>query len=309
MGALTAPTEAATAYCGRFAPSPTGLLHFGSLVGALASFLDARAQAGRWLLRIDDIDPPRAQPGAAAAILQSLTDHGLQWDGEVLYQSTQFAAYRAALVSLLDQDLAFYCTCSRTELAALGAGRCQCQGLRTAPAAPFAVRLAVDNHPIEFLDAIQGRVQQNLASAGDFVLWRKEDLPAYQLAVVVDDAACAITHVVRGCDLLDSTPRQCFLQSKLGLPTPHYAHIPVIAHLDGTKLSKQTLARPLNGAQAPANLRAALAFLQQIAPPADRLSVQAILEFAVANWQLARIPRQGQLSGTQLPLACRHFAS
>jgi len=297
-------------YTGRFAPSPTGLLHFGSLLGALASFLDARAQGGRWLVRIEDIDPPREMPGAATAILRCLRAHGLEWDGEVLYQSQRTAIYQEALTRLLNQDSAFFCTCSRTELAGNGGiypGKCRQR--HEAPDAPCAIRLQVDRADIVFNDAIQGEIRQNLArDVGDFVIFRKEKLPAYQLAVVVDDAAQSVTHVVRGSDLLDSTPRQIFLQRQLALPTPHYAHIPVIANRAGHKLSKQTYAQALDEADAASNLLAALDFLGQPRPPAgSRHTPGSILAWAVAHWNPSLIRRGYSLSGEELPLSCLRF--
>ena len=309
--ATPASTRQPTPYIGRFAPSPTGPLHFGSLLGALASYLDARAHAGLWLVRIEDIDPPREVDGAADAILDCLRAHGLQWDGEVSYQSERSAAYRAALDGLLAEGRAFYCTCSRTELAQHGgiyAGRCR--ACRRRPAAPHAVRLRVDTGVIEFIDRIQGRMAQDLAlEVGDFVLLRKEGLPAYQLAVTVDDAAQGVTHVVRGSDLLDSTARQIFLQQSLGFSTPRYAHIPVIANAAGQKLSKQTFAPALDNAAALQNLLAALDFLGQ--PPPDdthRRSLATVLTWAIAHWQLERVPKRMQVLPAELPPSCRGFA-
>ncbi|HSB96568.1 MAG TPA: tRNA glutamyl-Q(34) synthetase GluQRS [Spongiibacteraceae bacterium] len=298
-------------YIGRFAPSPTGPLHFGSLLGALASFLDARANGGRWLVRIEDIDPQREVAGAAHDILKCLRSHGLWWDGEVWYQSRRSEFYRAAIAQLLAANRAFYCVCSRSELADSGgiyAGRCRACTL--APSAPYAIRLRVDDCDIVFSDGIQGSIHQNMArEVGDFVLFRKESLAAYQLAVVIDDAAQGITHVVRGSDLLDSTARQIFLQQRLALNTPHYAHIPVIANRDGQKLSKQTLAPALETGAAPQNLLAALEFLNQPPPEGNaRDSVEQILCWAVAHWQLANVPRRLSRSGADLPASCRRFA-
>ena len=303
------PGQSTSNYVGRFAPSPTGPLHFGSLLGALASFLDARAHGGQWLVRIEDIDPPREQPGAAAAILQCLRAHGLVWDGDVLYQSSRTAAYRAALDQLLRSGAAFFCTCSRAELAGSGGiypGRCR--GCTREPTSAHAVRLQVDARDIAFSDAIQGTVRQNLAvEVGDFVIFRKENQAAYQLAVVVDDAAQGVTDVVRGSDLLDSTARQIFLQQCLSVDTPRYAHIPVIANTAGQKLSKQTFAPALDNSAAAANLCAALEFLGQTAP-VSRAPVAAILAWAIAHWDMARIPGRRSVQGEELPASCRAFA-
>lgn len=301
----------ASSYIGRFAPSPTGPLHFGSLLGALAGFLDARAHGGRWLVRIEDIDPPREVPGASAAILDCLRAHGLYWDGDVWYQSQRMDAYRQAIESLLAAHAAFYCTCSRTELARHGgiyAGRCR--ACHDRPDRPHAIRLRVDSSDIVFEDRIQGHNEQNMARAvGDFVLFRKEGLPAYQLAVTVDDAAQGVTHIVRGSDLLDSTARQIFLQRRLGLPTPDYAHIPVIANAAGQKLSKQTAAKALDNAAATANLLAALEFLGQPLPhPAQRATVATLLDWAIAHWRIESVPRCRQIGPADLPASCRHFA-
>ena len=310
-----------THYVGRFAPSPTGPLHFGSLIAALASWLDARAHKGRWLLRIEDIDPPREQPGAAANMPAVLAAHGLRADGEVEFQSQHTARYRAALQQLLDQGDAFYCRCSRTALMASGGlhrGRCDSAQLsqqpqqsqqqsRQQPSQACAVRLRVGDADIGFRDRLQGDYRQQLGrDVGDFVLWRKENLPAYQLAVVVDDAAQGVTDVVRGCDLLDNTPRQILLQQKLRLPTPRYAHLPVIVNGSGQKLSKQNLARALDPTQAVANLRAALAFLGQPAPPAALdADLDALLAWSTTQWQLARVPALRQLDAGALPAALR----
>jgi glutamyl-Q tRNA(Asp) synthetase len=300
-------------YVGRFAPSPTGPLHFGSLISALASYLDARAQHGQWLLRIEDIDPPREQAGATAAILASLQAHGLHWDGEVMYQSQRLAIYRSAAATLVQTGRAFYCSCSRTQLAQQ---TCNCRQRRTPPNTPAAIRLSVPPTELCFDDAVQGRYCEQVAEvAGDFVVLRKEDneraqqLPAYQLAVVIDDAEQGITHVVRGSDLLDNTARQILLQQHLALPTPCYAHLPVIANPQGQKLSKQTYARALVAADAVINLRAALDFLGQTPAPASLVNVRDLLDFAIAHWSLARVPQTHKLCDTELPPSCRPFAA
>lgn len=320
----------AARYVGRFAPSPSGPLHFGSLIGALASFLDARAAGGRWLLRIEDIDPQREVAGAAAAILDCLRAHGLSWDGAVLHQSERIAIYRDVCDDLIRAGLAFYCTCSRTTLDPLGGiygGRCR--GCDRPPAAPAAIRLQVAAGRIAFDDAVQGHIAQDLErEVGDFVIYRKEKLPAYQLAVVVDDAAQGVTHVVRGSDLLDSTPRQIYLQRQLGYlqrqpgylqrgpgylqrgadcAQPRYAHVPVIANARGQKLSKQTLAKPLDARRAATNLRAALDFLHQPAAPRELVAVDALLQWAIAHWDLARVPALRAVGGAAVPPSCRAF--
>ena len=270
---------------GRFAPSPTGPLHFGSLVAALASWLDARAAGGRWLVRIEDLDAPRNQPGAAEEILQTLQRIGLYWDGEVVYQSRRAAAYEEALKHL--RDRVYPCGCTRREIADSSLGLAA-DGARIYPGtcraglqgrAARAWRLKVSDEEISFVDRVQGVVAQNLArDVGDFVLKRADGLFAYQLAVVVDDAAQGVTDVVRGADLLESTARQVYLQRQLGLPTPRYLHVPAAVNAAGEKLSKQTGARPAS----PADVPAALKFLgqQPAANPAD----------AVRAWDPALIP-------------------
>lgn len=288
-------------YCGRFAPTPSGPLHFGSLVAAVASYLEARVHQGRWLVRMEDVDLPRVAEGAASMILQQLEAFGLYWDGPVLYQSQRLAAYAAALDSLVRQGLVYGCTCSRraiAEASPAGAGvypgTCRKTGHVLTGA---AVRLHTRSAPIRFCDALQGCLQQDVeAEVGDFVLRRADGIYTYQLAVVVDDAAQGVTHVVRGSDLLDSTPRQIYLQQLLGLPTPAYCHVPVAVNTQGEKLSKQTRALPIAAAQASTLLVRVLAFLGQEPPAAlQTASVEAIWQWAVAHWRLAAVPALLQL--------------
>lgn len=300
MVSLRAMNVVPGVYRGRFAPSPTGPLHFGSLVAALASRLEALAHGGAWLLRIEDVDAPRCSPLAAATILHQLERFGFAWDGEPVWQSRRDEAYRAALDALRRDRHVFACACTRKELAdattaADGAvvypGTCR-HGLPPGKAAR-AWRLAVGDAVIGFDDAVQGTLRSALAhDVGDFVLLRADGLFAYQLAVVVDDAAAGITHIVRGADLLDSTARQIHLQHCLGVSTPAYAHLPVAVNAQGEKLSKQTLAPALDVARPGPALVAALAFLGQ-APPAAlaTATVADIWAWAQAHWQLARVPR------------------
>ena len=274
-------------YVGRFAPSPTGALHFGSLVAALASWLDARAAAGRWLVRIEDLDTPRVQAGAAEHILRTLGELGLTWDGPVEYQSRRLALYRDALARL--EPRAYWCGCTRREIAdsslGLAADGAQiypgtCRAGLAPGKTPRALRLRVGG-TIGFNDRVQGAQRQDLErEVGDFVLCRADGMFAYQLAVVVDDAEQGITDVVRGADLLDSTARQIQLQRLLGHATPSYLHIPAAVNRAGEKLSKQTGARAVAaGSDA---LRRALAFLGQ--RETDDLGE------AVRNWNPALIP-------------------
>ena len=288
-------------YRGRFAPSPTGPLHFGSLVAAVGSYLEARVHDGQWLVRMEDLDRAREQPGAAGAILSSLEAHGFEWDGDPQYQSRRSGLYQAALESLQAGGHTYACACSRREIgdSRLGPdgtpiypGTCR-NGLAPGKTTR-AVRVRVDAARIEFDDAVQGCVRQELArEAGDFVLHRADGFFAYQLAVVVDDAEQGMTDVVRGTDLLDSTPRQIFLQQLLRLPTPRYAHLPLALNAAGEKLSKQTLAAPLAGRRPAVNLVAALTFLGQPAPAAlAEGNVRAVWVWALTHWQMRRVPRR-----------------
>lgn len=277
---------------GRFAPSPTGPLHAGSLLAAVASYCEARSAGGRWLVRIEDLDPPREMPGAADLILRQLEAFGLEWDGEVRYQSRRQAAYEAALEQLQRQGDLFWCRCTRTELSRLPGsaypGTCRAF---TAPRPESAIRLRVPDALTSFIDGLFGPLQENVLDAvGDFVLKRRDGFYAYQLAVVVDDADQGITQVVRGADLLDNTARQIVLQQKLGLPTPDYMHLPLLVHGDGSKLSKQTFAKALPLTGTSTLLVHTLHLLRQ-APPAD-LGAEAphtVLAWAVAHWQRHRI--------------------
>ncbi len=270
-------------YVGRFAPSPTGPLHFGSLVAALASYLDARAAKGKWLLRMEDLDQAREQAGAADAILRALERLGFEWDGPVLLQSERLERYRAGLDELTRRNLVYPCSCTRSELedsalaidgARIYPGTCR-HGLAPGRAAR-ALRLRTHGAPIGFADAIQGRVEQRVEQEiGDFVLLRADGVIAYQLAVVVDDMDQGVTDVVRGADLLDSTARQIHLQRLLGARTPRYAHVPVALNAAGAKLSKQTGARPLDLSDPNAELARARRFLGQ----------------SEDGWDPARVPR------------------
>lgn len=300
---MPTPAPSSTAfYRGRFAPSPTGPLHFGSLVAALGSALEAMAHDGEWLLRIEDVDTPRTVSGASDSILRDLERHGFSWHGEVVYQSQRSDAYAAALDQLRRQGAIFPCACSRKEIADSASGHSvdgamiypgHCRNGLPAGRSARAWRLRVDNDTIAFVDAVQGAQRQDLArEVGDFVLLRADGLFAYQLAVVVDDAWQGITNIVRGADLLDSTARQIWLHQQLGLATPHYAHLPIATNAAGEKLSKQTLAPALDTNHAAANLCAALTFLGQ-QPPAElsQASVGEVWAWAAVNWSLANVPR------------------
>jgi glutamyl-Q tRNA(Asp) synthetase len=284
-------------YVGRFAPSPTGPLHFGSLVAAVASYLQARAHEGRWLVRIEDIDPPREQPGASDLIIEALERYGFEWDGDVIFQSASREAHEAALQRLIDRELAYPCACSRKDLANAQRGplgiiypgtcRAGCDAEET------AIRVRTTDDPITFEDRLQGTITQRLESeSGDFVIRRRDGLIAYQLAVVVDDELQRVTEIVRGIDIIDSTPRQIWLQRLLGFRTPSYAHIPVITHPDGDKLSKLTGAPAIPLDEVRTVLVAALEALQQ-GPPPDlaRAALREIWQWAETNWNFE--PLQG----------------
>jgi glutamyl-Q tRNA(Asp) synthetase len=284
-------TRGDSGYRGRFAPSPTGELHFGSLVAAVGSWLRARAEGGTWLLRIEDLDPPREVPGAAHRIIEALAAFGLHADEPIEYQSERGALYARALDRLRENGTAFACRCSRNDLGA-GAIHQHCVPV-TDPGRTPAWRIRAADHEIAFDDLLQGPQRQHLArEVGDFVAWRVEGWAAYQLAVVVDDAAQGITEVVRGADLLDSTARQIHLQRLLGLPTPAYVHLPVALDADGSKLSKSAGALRIDPTRPLPALRAALAFLGWPAASfAGLRSPEAILALACASFSLDRLPR------------------
>lgn len=281
-------------YRGRFAPTPSGFLHFGSLVAALGSFLDARAHGGTWLVRIEDLDPPRCQQGAAEHIIQTLQAHGMQSDEPILWQSTRTAAYRQALAQLQQQNVCYGCHCTRKQIikrcpsgvfGAIYDGHCRDLNLP----ATRAIRVKVAGE-IDFIDAIMAAQHENLPrECGDFHLRRGDGLFAYHLALVVDDAHQNITHVVRGADLIASTARQIYLQKMLKLPTPQYAHLPLVCDHAGDKFSKHTHAPAILANNACANLRAALRFLNQ--PVTRGNDVGAILRQATAQWDIGSIPK------------------
>jgi glutamyl-Q tRNA(Asp) synthetase len=285
-------------YRGRFAPSPTGPLHFGSLVAAVASYLEARTAAGEWLIRIEDLDTPRVVPGSADLILRTLETLQLHWDGPVLCQSSRTAAYQEATNRLLADGRAFQCSCTRSEIeAAQTSPRLSgeearypgwCRNGVKAPERALAVRFRVDDRNVEFTDKIQGQVSIDLTTeTGDFVIRRRDGLFAYQLAVVVDDDAQGISHVVRGVDLLNSTPRQLLLQRALGLRHPEYAHVPVVTDENKMKLSKSAGAGALNLKRPSEEIWRALRFLRQSPPLELRLSsLPEVWDWAARNWQV-----------------------
>ncbi len=296
---MTNNNNKTTRYRGRFAPSPTGPLHFGSLVAAMGSYLEARTHGGEWLVRIEDIDTPREVPGASSDILRTLEYLGLNWDGEVVYQSQRSELYLEAIDMLTTLNLTYRCICTRKEIldssimgiiGSIYPGTCRHAHITQKPS---ALRLCTNDVPVLFEDILQGHVEQRLESdTGDFVLCRADGIFAYHLAVVVDDAKQNITHVVRGEDLLDSTPRQIYLYQLLNYPVPNYMHLPVVTNRDGKKLSKQTCATPVDRANAVSQLIAASHFLGQT-PPADlfKSDLPVFWQWAQEHWQSKQIPR------------------
>lgn len=279
-------------YTGRFAPSPTGPLHAGSLVAALASFLDARAAGGQWLLRIDDIDPPRAMPGATQRILSTLAAHHLHFDGSLQLQSNHYPAYANALDQLAASGLVFRCRCTRATLGPNSTCIASCAAEEAPAKDPTSLRIKVPEHTtLEFDDLIKGPQRLALGEhTPNFVLRRRDGLYAYQLACAVDDGDPSITHVIRGSDLLDSTFRQLYIQRCLGLGHPRYGHLPVLTDSDGNKLSKQTGAAALDDNTPYRNLQSALATLGQ--PPIDADGdVDALLTLATEHWSRTAIPK------------------
>lgn len=292
-------------YTGRFAPSPTGPLHIGSLLTAVASYVDAKANQGTWLVRMEDLDPPREVPGAAEQILDTLLHYGLQWDDKVWFQSKRHQYYQDAISALLSNGRAYYCTCSRSQIRAAAGSNLYpgtCRRQTNTPNQPHAVRLLVDDTPIQFDDLLQGRQTANLQQgSGDFIINRKDGLYAYHLAVVLDDAVQGITHVVRGTDLLESTFCHIHLQNALRLPHPHYTHIPVIVNKQGQKLSKQTYAQAIPKQNPAPYLLHCLQLLGQ-APPQSlkNASAQDILQWATQHWQLEKTPHCRSLNDIPL---------
>src|SRR5579859_4744869 len=288
----TAEVPGAGRYVGRFAPSPTGELHLGSLYTAAASYLDARAHGGHWLLRVEDLDPPRVVPGSADGILRTLNRFGFEWDGEVVRQGERTDRYAAALDRLHARGLTFQCSCSRLRSAEdeRYPGHCRNGPLR--PGSPCSTRVRVDQAVIQFKDRIQGVFRQDVAAAvGDILVRRRDQLFAYVLAVVVDDAAQGVTHVVRGADLLDNTPRQIYLQRALGLPTPRYAHVPALVEADGSKLAKSARSVRLDPEQAMAQLIHIFRLLG-LRPPSAIADggIRAAWAWASAGWDTNRVP-------------------
>ncbi|WP_261421114.1 tRNA glutamyl-Q(34) synthetase GluQRS [Serratia quinivorans] len=285
-------------YVGRFAPSPSGDLHFGSLIAALGSYLQARAQHGQWLVRIEDIDPPREVAGAADRILSALEHYGLLWDGQVIYQSQRHEAYRATLDQLHQQGLSYCCNCTRSRIQQLGGlydGHCRHLNLGPQGA---AIRLRQSAPVYAFHDRLQGELQADPALAReDFIIRRRDGLFAYNLAVVVDDHFQGVTEIVRGADLIEPTVRQIALYHQLQAPVPAYVHLPLALGANGIKLSKQNHAPALPDGDPRPTLVAALKFLRQPLPESwQDLDLSLLLSWAVAHWKLDDVPRREAIS-------------
>ena len=288
------PSKKKPLYVGRFAPSPTGPLHFGSLVAAMASYLDALAHQGQWLVRMEDIDPPREVPGAASQILATLENFGLQWHGSVRYQSERSDAYEAVLENLQENGLAYYCQCSRKQLAPFNGvypGTCRQKAL---PNSDAALRLKLAATRIDFADALQGVQQIHLDQIGDFILKRRDSLYAYQLAVVVDDHDQQVSHIVRGIDLMDSTFRQIALMNTLGWQPPKYAHLPVIVNAQQQKLSKQSFAPAIDdlvGRKPDEKIKIVHQVLTCLGfrDVPETSELDKLLQWAVSHWRLDRL--------------------
>jgi glutamyl-Q tRNA(Asp) synthetase len=300
-GPATDGDAVARRYRGRFAPTPSGPLHFGSVVAALGSYLEARVHGGQWHVRIDDLDPPRVAPGSADDILRCLERLGFEWDGPVVWQSRRTPAYHAALHLLRRRGLVYPCACSRREIAdharmgidgPVYPGTCR-HGMPAGREAR-ALRLLTTGARVSFDDALLGPQARDLErEAGDFVLYRADGVYAFHLASAVDDGALGMTHVVRGADLLESSARQLFVLQQLGWPAPRYLHLPVAVDARGDKLSKQTHAAPVDPSRGAVLLCAALRFLGQAPPPElDRAHADAVMQWAVAHWRLAAVPRE-----------------
>lgn len=288
-------------YVGRFAPSPTGPLHLGSLVAAVASYLHARQAHGEWLVRVEDIDPPREVPGAADAILRTLEAFGLEWDRPILYQSSRLEAYRETAEGLLAAARAFRCDCSRSEIRAGNAGESgrypgTCR-TRAIPPGDAAIRARVEPGSIVVSDGLQGSVETDLAaSSGDYIIVRRDGLPAYHLAVVLDDAEQGVTTIVRGVDLLESTAAHVHLQGVLGVAQPHYFHVPVVVNERQQKLSKQTGAQPIDAAEP--GVAAHLLELLGLSVPAElaRERPPVLWEWAIGRWRIEALRGRRELA-------------
>ncbi len=288
------PNHKLQTYKGRFAPSPTGPVHFGTLIAAVGSYLQAKKNQGKWLMRIEDVDITRKVEGADTDILQSLEAFGFEWDGDIVYQSRRTEYYEQALEQLISDSMVFPCTCSRKELAETNSDIYPgfCRSAHLPVKSEHALRVLANNINIDFNDAVMGKQRQNIEQqCGDFVIRRRDNLFAYQLAVVVDDALQNVTEVVRGADLLDSTARQIYLQQLLHYPTPEYCHLPLAVDASGNKISKSAGAAKVSQKNRERSLVAVLNFLGQQAPAElAKSDLDDIWKWAIANWNIKRVP-------------------
>jgi glutamyl-Q tRNA(Asp) synthetase len=279
-------------YIGRFAPSPTGLLHKGSLLAAMASYCDAMKNKGKWLVRIEDIDPPREISGASKGILKTLRNYGFQFQDNVLYQSTRYQAYSQILDLLKKKSIVYTCACSRSELKNKTIESHKCRNNKQSAYSPYNYKCKVPNTQIHFNDLIQGEYKTNLfQDCGDFILKRKDELFSYQLAVVVDDFHQGITHIVRGIDLIDSTPWQIYLNSILGYQQPIYAHIPILTNDKKQKLSKQTYAKEIDNNKPLETLIKTYSYLNQTPFSKTPQTIDQFWHHAISHWKLNKIAK------------------
>ena len=278
-------------YIGRFAPSPTGPLHLGSLVAALASYLDARNHDGLWLLRIEDLDPPRESSKAAKEIMSQLHACGLDWDQQVTYQSARIDAYEKYLKNLAQQNVLYPCICARKKIPSVYSGTCRDRAYSSTEK-PYAIRFRISNPIVQFNDIFVGKVSYDTATeVGDFIVKRKDELFAYQLAVIVDDCEQKVNHVIRGADLLSSTPRQILIAAQLSLPVPRYGHLPLVIDKNGNKLSKQTRALPIDTSSPLSTLRLALNVLGQDTQD-HATNTKQLLSNASIQWNRSLVPNE-----------------
>jgi glutamyl-Q tRNA(Asp) synthetase len=295
-----------TAYIGRFAPSPTGPLHLGSLLTALASYFDAKSRGGLWKVRIEDLDPPREKPGASAYILQSLKNYGLSWDGDVVYQSHRHAIYQQYVEQCLDEGFAYYCKCSRQEIQTAQSlegeytDACMHHPLKPTHQTPCAIRIKPPKHTITFVDQCQGTCEYLSTNIDHFAIKRKDGLFAYHLACVVDDYLQGVTHIVRGIDLINSTPHQIYLQHQLGFVSPNYLHLPIVANKDGQKLSKQTYATDINQLPINPTITQLLASLGIPAPQSIQHDTASLLQWGIDHWCCDAIPNKQIIADSDL---------